>query len=338
MQRGSGVRLLCTAVAVLALAALPAAGCGDDDSDSDSGSGGGNAAEQAASITVGVVDPDLGSIALLEAIDVLERDGHDVESVEVAEPELAIEGIADGRFQFSGETTSTALTAAQKGAPVTLIGDLVGNAWSVWTSADITSCEELDGQRFGIFSQGSVATAMVKNWVAQTCPGTQPEYLVLGESSTRFAALQAGEIAGTALELADTLRIEDGQLRELVDFQEELPELRPSTLYANSEYISAEPEATQAFIDAVAEVDDQINEDPAHLAELIRKHLPDTENIEEVAEAYSGANLFEVSALTPESLEYSIDFFEQAESIEPGLTVEDVADFTFVEEVESGAG
>lgn len=328
MKTGSRGPIAALAAVVLAATAAVGAGCGGDDNGDGDEAG-------AVSFTVGVVDPDLGSIALLEAIDVLKEDGHDVKSAEVAEPELAIEGIARGRFQFSGETTSTALLANQEGAPVTLIGDLVGNAWSVWAQPNITACEDLDGERFGIFSQGSVATAMVRNWIDQTCPGTEPEFLVLGESSTRFAALQAGEIAGTALELSDTLGIEEGELRQLVDFQQELPDLRPSTLYANSEFIEQDPEATQTFIDAVAEVDEQINEDAEFLAELIRKHLPDTENVEEVAAAYSGVNLYDVTALTEESLEGTIEFFEQAESIEPGLTVDGVADLSFVEEVET---
>lgn len=331
MRRGPRAKILYLAVGLFAAFGLIGAGCGGDD---DGGDGGGGESGTY-SFSVAVVDPDLGSIALLEAIDVLRENGHDVESPEVAEPELAIEGIARDRFQFSGETTSSALSANQEGAPVVLIGDLVGNVWSVWATDEIESCEDLDGQRFGIFSQGSVATAMVKNWVEDTCPGTQPKYLVLGDSSTRLAALEAGEIAGTALSLGDTLQIESESLHQLVDFQEELPELRPSTLYANSEYIEQEPEATQAFIDAVAEVDAQINEDVDYLAGLIREHLPDTESVEEIAEEHSGANLYDVTALNADNLEYTIDFFERAGSIEPGLTVEDVANFSFIEEVES---
>ncbi|HEX2128040.1 MAG TPA: ABC transporter substrate-binding protein [Solirubrobacterales bacterium] len=315
------------AIALAGLLTVLVAACGDDDDD-----GGGEAAGGPLSFTVGVVDPDLGSIALLEAIDVLKQDGNDIQDVEVAEPELAIEGLAQGRFQFSGETTSTALTANQQGAPVKLIGDLAGNAWSMWVSEEISACEDLDGRRFGIFSQGSVATAMVKNWVAQTCPGTEPEYLVLGDSSTRFAALQAGEIDGTALELSDSLTIDESEgLTQLVDFAEEFPELRPSTLYANAEFIESDPEATQSFIDAVNEVDQQISEDPDYLAGLIEKHLPDTEDIEGVARAYSERDLFDVTALTAESLEDTIAFFEEAGSIEPGLSPEDAADLSFVE-------
>lgn len=315
------------------LLAMGTAACGSDDDSEGGDSAGGT--EGSFEFTVGVVDPDLGSIALLEAIDVLRKAGNQVEDVEVAEPELAIEGLAQERFHFSGETTSTALTAAQQGAPVKLIGDLAGNAWSLWATEDVAACEDLDGRRFGIFSQGSVATAMVKNWVGQTCPGTEPEYLVLGDSSTRFAALQSGEIDGTALELADSLNIgEDEGLHELVNFDDEFPGLNPSTLYANTDFVESNPEATQAFIDAVNEVDEQIREDPAYLEGLIEKHLPDTEDIPSVARAYSERDLFDVTALTAESLEYTMSFFEQAGSIEPGLAPEDAADLTFVDAIE----
>lgn len=321
-------------VAVLVCAAVAVAGCGEEDPPAGGSPGGGESSSggEPASFTIGVVDPDLGSIALLEAIEVLRGQGHEVEDVEVAEPELAIEGLAQDRFQFSGETTSAALTANQQGAPIKLIGDLAGNAWSLWAQDGIDSCDDLDGRRIGIFSQGSVATAMVKSWIADNCAQAEPEYLVLGDSSTRFAALQSGEIDATALELSDSLTIEESdELHQLVDFGEAFPDLRPSTLYANAEFIESNPEATQAFIDAVHEVDQQIQEDPQYLEGLIEKHLPDTENIEQVAQAYSERDLFDVAALTPQAVEDTISFFEQAGAVEPGLSAEDAANLSFVE-------
>lgn len=325
-------RVACVAGAL----ALTAAGCGGDDGGSDAGSSsGGEGAAAKHSFTVAVVDPDLGSVSLLAAIEELKKAGHEVKQVEVAEPELAIEGIARGRFQFSGETTSTALTAAQQGAPLRLIGDLVANAWAVWSQSSITSCEDLDDKRIGVFSQGSVATVMVKNWVDQTCPGTKPQYLVLGESSTRYAALKAGEIDATALELSDSIQIEQedtGKLRKLVDFETELPDLRPSTLYANAEFIEQNPEAAQAFIDAVKKVGDEISASPQYLEQIIGEHLEDFEGdaLKQTAQAYSERGMFKVDALTPETLQYTIDFFEEAGSVKPGLAPEDVGDLRFV--------
>lgn len=316
--------------------ALVLAACGTDGGEAPTDAGDGSApAGETYTMTIAVVDPDVPSVPLLEAAQVLEEAGHDVTVEEVAEPELAIEGLVRGNFDFSGESISPALIAIQEGAPIVVIGDVVGNEWALYAGEGIESCEDLDGMRIGLFSEGSVATAMVREWIEQECSGIEPEYLVIGGSDVRAQALLAGEIDATALTIADiaVLEQEGTEVNLLVDFGESLSELRPSALYANADFVAENPEATQAFLAAVLEVHDQINADPAYLEGIVMEHLPEVDEaiLESVAAEYVEKGLFDAAALTEENLAFTIEFFVGAGVIDPGLEPADIADLSHVE-------
>ena len=295
-------------------------------------SGGGN--DDAQSFSVAVIEPDITTVPLLAALDDLREDGYDIEVVELAEPELAIEGLSNGDYAISAESTSPALVAIEAGAPIKIIADVIGNQWAVYGQQGVTSCNDLVGQPFGIFSEGAVATAMVRDWVSQDCSDGEPEYLVIGGSDVRAQALLQGQIQATALEISDVVTLSaagDAEFTEIVDFGEKLPDLHPQTVYANEEFLSGQPEAAQAFVDALIAQHEQINADPSHLVGLVEEHLGESDDLTlEIATRYVDDGLFDAGALTTESIQGTIDFFIDAGVVSEALTAEDVADLSFI--------
>ncbi|MGH3587820.1 MAG: ABC transporter substrate-binding protein, partial [Pseudonocardia sp.] len=175
-----------------------------------------------------------------------------------------------------------------------------------------------------------------KDWVANNCsPGTQPDYLTIGASNVRAQALTAGEIDATTLEVSDVVTLESSDqanFAKVVDFAEELPDLRPQTVYANAEFTTEHRDVTQAFVTALAEEHAKINADPQHLVELVGRYLPEEDpgEIAEVAQRYVDAKLFDAGALTEQNMQATIDFFARAGVLEPGLTVQDAVDLSFI--------
>jgi ABC-type nitrate/sulfonate/bicarbonate transport system substrate-binding protein len=316
--------LIAAGLATITVAALAAC------SPTDSGSGG-----DKVGFTIAVIEPDITTAPLLAAAATLEADGYDIEIVELAEPELAIEGLARGDYAISAEATSPALIAIEQDAPIRIIADVIGNQWAVYSQEGIADCNDLVGQPFGIFSEGAVATAMVREWVAQECTEGEPEYLVIGGSDVRAQALLSGQIQATALEIADVVTLSatgDVEFNQLVDFGDELPDLHPQTVYANADFLANEPEAAQAFIDALIAEHEAINADPQYLVDLAVEHLGAEADdvLLEIANAYVDAGLFDAGALTDENMQGTIDFFIGAGVIGEGQTVEDVADLSFL--------
>lgn len=286
------------------------------------------------SFTVALIEPDLTSVPLMAAVDTIREAGFSVDVVELAEPELAIEGLAKGDYAISAEATSPALIAIEKGAPIRIIADVIGNQWAVYGNESIHECNDLIGRPVGIFSEGAVATAMVKEWVAAECAGGEPEYLVIGGSDVRAQALLSNQIDATALEISDVVTLTetaDAQFNEIVNFGKALPHLHPQTVYANAEFLQSSPEAAQAFVDALVAEHVRINADPAYLVSLAVKYLGAAEDATQlaIAQAYVDAGLFDAAGLTEENVQATVDFFAGAGVIGK-LTTSQVADLSFL--------
>ncbi|MEU4615014.1 ABC transporter substrate-binding protein [Streptomyces umbrinus] len=290
------------------------------------------------SFTVALIEPDIAAVPLLAAVDAVREQGFDVKVEEAAEPELAIEGLVRGDYQFSAEATSPALVAMSKGAPIRIVADAVGNQWAVYGARNRADCDQLDGRPFGIFSEGSVATAMVRQWVSRDCrKGSEPEYLTIGGSDARAQALLSGQIDATALEVTDAITLERAGggkgLHRLADFKEVFPGLHPQTVYANEDYLDQHRGPSQAFIDALVAEHRKINADPDYLVSLMKKYLPeayDEETAKITSRRYVEAGLFDAAGLTPRSVQRTVDFFADA-GIVKHMPVEDVADLSFVD-------
>ncbi|SEG99804.1 NitT/TauT family transport system substrate-binding protein [Nonomuraea solani] len=312
---------------IAALAVLSAtAACG--------GGGAGTNADGTSSFTVAVIEPDITTVPILAAVDAVRQAGHKVEVVELAEPELAIEGLAKGDYAISAEATSPALIAIEQDAPIKIIADVIGNQWAIYGKPGIASCDDLSGRPFGIFSEGAVATAMAKEWVGAQCgAGKKPDYLTIGGSDVRAQALVAGEIDATPLEVSDVVALEGGtKFAQVVDFGKTLPDLHPQTVYANADFLTGHKAAAQAFVTALVREHAKINADPRHLVGLVAKYLPDEKpaDVAEIAKRYVTAGLFDAGALTEQNVQGTIDFFARAGVIKPGMTARDAADLSFL--------
>jgi ABC-type nitrate/sulfonate/bicarbonate transport system substrate-binding protein len=296
----------------------------------------GGSAGTADSFTVAVIEPDITTVPILAAVDAVRAAGHPVEVVELAEPELAIEGLAKGDYAISAEATSPALIAIEQDAPIKIIADVVGNQWAVYGRPGVSTCNDLNGRPFGIFSEGAVATAMAKEWVHTECgAGIQPSYLTIGGSDVRAQALLAGQIDATPLEISDVAALESAagaQFVKVVDFAQRLPDLHPQTVYANGDFLADRRDLAQAFVSALVQEHAKINADPQYLVGLVQKYLPDDadENTAAIARRYVEAGLFDATGLTDQNVQGTIDFFVRAGVLEGGMTAADAADLSFV--------
>jgi NitT/TauT family transport system substrate-binding protein len=287
--------------------------------------------------TVAFTSIGLSSVALLAAIDELKTQGYTIDTPEVADNNLIVQGVSTGEFQFSSGTTLAVMIAAKTGAPVKIIGNRIGNEWTVASVATIADCAGLNGKRYAHHSEAAVSTAMGRNWVAESCPGTTPEEVIIAGSDNRANALIADQIDATELELSDTISLlasQGDKFHVLTSFSETLPDLKPSTIYGNSEYMAENPGDVVALLTAVLAENQKISEDADYLKELAIKYLPNVnqDTLDEVAAQYVELGLFEPDGgVTAEQLEYTIGFFEDAQALEAGLTVDQVADLSFLE-------
>ena len=276
-------------------------------------------------------------VGILTAIDNLRSEGWEIETPELAASELQVEGVARGEFQMSTGATNAVAVAVEQGSPVHMFVSRVRNEWTLYAASDYPTCESLGGARLAIHSEGSPATFMTRNWIEETCPGTQPSYIILPGSENRYAALLAGEIDASPIELSDAIKLEaeggDAYTR-LTSFAETLPELEPTNIYGNPEWMAQNPNTVAIFTAELLSEHRKFNEDPGYLREKVLEHLPQTdeENLDAVVEAYVEADMFPVDGgMSPESQEYTINFFAEAGLIGDQVTPSDAYDRTYLE-------
>jgi NitT/TauT family transport system substrate-binding protein len=326
-----------TLSACLLLAAGTLAACGGSGNAQSASGGEGEAAKPSFTVAhTGVAG--VSSVALYAAIDDLREQGYEIEAPVIAESELVVEGVNNGDFQFSSGVSHGTLIAIQKGAPITWVSERAANEWAIFGVSDIESCEDLDGRRLAIHSEGAVSTAMVRTWIDENCPGIEPEYVIISGSPNRAQALVADQVDASPMELSDviTLQASEGdRFRIIANLARDLPELETTTVYANSDFLEEHPQAVRDLVDAQLAQHERISDDPAYLVELINRYVEDFDPalIDQVAEAYIERGIFDpAGGLTEESVQFTIDFFQEAGIIEPGLEVDQVADFQFLNE------
>jgi NitT/TauT family transport system substrate-binding protein len=289
--------------------------------------------------TVAFTSIGVSSVALLAAIDDLKSQGYTIDTPEVADNNLIVQGVSTGEFQFSSGTTLAVMIAALSDAPVQIIGNRIGNEWTVASTSDIADCAGLQGKRYAHHSEAAVSTAMGRNWIQQDCPGTTPEEVIIAGSDNRANALIAAQIDATELELSDAISLlatQGDKFHVLTSFSETLPDLKPSTIYGNTEYMTENPGDVVALLQATLAQHEKINADPEYLKSLATKYLPNVnqDTIDEVAAQYVELGLFETDGgITTEGVTYTIDFFVKANALEDGLTVDEAADLSYLEMV-----
>jgi NitT/TauT family transport system substrate-binding protein len=292
--------------------------------------------------TVAFTSRGLSSVAMMEGIAVLNSKGYTIDTPEIAQSNLIVEGILQNQFQVTSGTTLSFLVAAQKNGPIRTIGNRLNNEWTLTSKAAIKTCNDTNGKVWAHHTESAVSTAMARAWVAANCTGgkSSAQEVFIQGSDVRRAALSANQIDVAELELSDAMAITagDGATKYFVlaPFNKDLPNLKPSMIAANSTWMAANPGDVVALLKATTEINRKINADPtgAYLKGLAEKHVPNAiqaATIGPIAKSYAEAKLFPGDGgLALSDLAFTIKFFEDAGSLPKGLTNATAADLTFL--------
>jgi NitT/TauT family transport system substrate-binding protein len=260
-------------------------------------------------------------VSVMTAIDILNDSGWTIDTPELSASELQVEGVARGEFDMSAGSTNSVLTAVQAEFPIKMVVERVKTEWTLYADAGSPTCQDLDGVTLAIHSEGSPATFMTRNWIGLNCPDIEPNYLILPGSENRFAALLAGEINASPIELSDAIALEaeaPGDFTRLASFSADLPDLRTTNVYGNTEFMEANPNTVTIFIKTIVEQNRRFLEDPEYLKEMALEHTGvNVDNIDAIVAAYSELEMFDPDGgLSPASQEYTVNFFIEAGQVE----------------------
>ena len=289
---------------------------------------------------------DIDDVAALLAFEKMQDEGFAVAPTFYAQGELAAAAVATGQADFGVGASTVWLSAIIAGEDLVGIMEQTANGWSIMGINDVGGCEEIGGMRTAIHSEGSVSTAMLRAYIEENCPGTEPEYLVIPGSENRAAALMAGEIDVTPAELIDSIRVQElqpGEFHRIANFATDLPGLKTGGYWVRRDFAEANPATMESFIRNILETHRRINDEPEWFIEQVPRFLEmedeDIALLPGIVDALLAIDNYpQNGGLTLEAGQFTIDFFTDAGRLDPGLSTEDAYDLSYVEAVLADIG
>ena len=289
--------------------------------------------------TVVFTSPGLSSAPMLAALDKMRGDGYKIDVSVIESSELVVQGIAGGQFQFGSGANNAVLAAIEKGARMQTLMARIANEWTLYVrKATIKTCADLGGKKVAIHSEGSISTAMLRNYVSTVCPGTAPTYVIIAGSPNRVAALLADQIDATPAELSDTLKIDaeaSDRFGLLTSFAKDLPNLQTTSVHVNTAWAKDNPGTVYAVVKAILTEYRRIAGNAAELEADAKKYVGDQIDLKSLpaaAKKYAELNMFPVNGgNTRQNLQYSHDFFKTAGVISTTIPLETWSDLSYLE-------
>ena len=221
--------------------------------------------------------PDQAYLPILMALDTMKSEGYAVkDNVDFKSTQLGFQALQNNQVQLSSSGVTDPATAIDKGLKIKVIDARGNNVWSIVSKSSIATCDQLNGQKMGLFSTTGVSTAYVKIYMQTTCPNVKTNDVIIPDSVLRRQALEAGQIDASPLEGDDVVRImkdKPGQFHVLADIAKQLPGIGRDVVVTNDVMLSQHPAVVQAFVKAHLEAIRSIYKDPSTLVALDNKYL-----------------------------------------------------------------
>ena len=283
--------------------------------------------------------PDFTQIALTKWQQLLEEQGVTVEFVNVEGGDVAfrtmIAGSAD--FNVGGITHLVNLVQATDEEVKLIAIDAVATDYIIVCQPEITSVDQLVGARLGINRPGDSGDSVMR--AALRGVGfdvEQAEFLQIGGTSARVAALLSGQIDCGPAHAAEAFTATDEGLTNLMLAHEGIGPYPQTGLMTTEAYLTDNPELTQRVVDAFVEAQRWAAGSKDEYIELSHEVVEElSDDIRSRAyDVLDEIGLFGVDGgLTPELLESFIEIELQAGTIEGEVPPQDEwVDFSFVDD------
>jgi NitT/TauT family transport system substrate-binding protein len=295
----------------------------------------------AAPLTIRVAytsDKGLSDIPNLLAQQRLSTQGYVFQPTFYASGELALAALAQGQADLAYGAPFTFWIAIGKGAKVKLISEKISSTFLVAGISKIQSCTDFSGQRVGINSTGAFNTALIKLYITQNCPSTEPQLVVVSGSDTRAAAMLAGQLDASLLEISDWEQLNakaPGQFHIIMNFAQDLPQVVGVGLFVNEDFAAQHPEAVKAYLRANLEVNRDIAADHSILLNEAVKQLDiEADTLRPVVEDYFKIKAWDVNGgSTDAKIKANVDFLKTLDGFDQTITPERGADLSYLNAV-----
>jgi ABC-type nitrate/sulfonate/bicarbonate transport system substrate-binding protein len=273
--------------------------------------------------------PNFADIPAVLMTRALASAGYDVAITAFAHASLAAEALARGDMDVGFGGLSTYWAAAARGAPIVAVAEQARGVHVLVAAGPLRECAALAGQRLGVNNLGATGGTLVEAYVAEACPGTRPQMLVMPGATTRAAAFVSGGLDAAVLmreDYIDLARRTPERIGLVEDFSTRWT-LATAGVLVNVRFAEASPEIVQDLVGGYLSAIRAVVDDPARLAAAATDILGDGRDWRPVAEAFVSANTWPADGgLEPAVIRDTIAFLVQAGNlpgdVDPGRLID----------------
>ncbi|MGH7832851.1 MAG: ABC transporter substrate-binding protein [Candidatus Binatia bacterium] len=221
------------------------------------------------------------------------KQGLDVEIIYIPAGSTAIQAMISGEIRIGwGNEAAGVLTSHAAGFPLKMIAVLVNKfVYSFVTPPGINKPQDLKGKSVAVsrFGSGSdfITRMALKSWGLD--PVKDVTVLQIGNSPARLAAMLAGKVHGSILNLSQQTRARKGGLRILADLSQIDVEYPQGVIYTTPAFIAKRPDLLSKFTRAYVESVGLFKTNRQAALHIIEKHtgLTDKEEATEYYDTFS---------------------------------------------------
>jgi ABC-type nitrate/sulfonate/bicarbonate transport system substrate-binding protein len=283
----------------------------------------------------GFVELDPTELPTRITIERLNADGWNIEMTELAAADLSAQALDQGTIQMNSSSIVDPLRAVQAGADISWAFESHQGEYVFITRAEFADCQALDGKTFGMHGETSSSSLAGRTWLEDEC-GVTPEILIIPGGDNRVVALINGQLDSTVTQLFDWLTLKEQAPNDfhVLDTGDLFTAISGTAFYVNSEFATQREAVAVAFIAEQLKTYRMIREDPSILADKIRSDLPEypAELADiTVTEYLDTIGAFPANGGDTDMVENAIAYFTEIEELQPGLTVDQVANRTLLD-------
>jgi ABC-type nitrate/sulfonate/bicarbonate transport system substrate-binding protein len=281
---------------------------------------------------------DVRDVPMLMALDDLEGQGYTIEKTNMSSGSLIADALARGDADIGLVNSQTMWLAIAKGAPVRTIAKFTSPTTIVVAGAGIRSCQGLDGKRLGVATTAGLSPILFRLHLQGNCPGTEPRFIVIGESAGRAAALLAGEIDALIAPGEEFVKLQHeapGKFHALMSYAEEFPDVLIDCLHVRLPWAEQHRRCIKDFLGALFRAQRRVMSSPGLLVdESVRRLGLDRATAEAVSRAHLSMAIWDANGgPTTHDVQKTIDLMTEMAVLPRGLRVSDVADLSYLNEV-----
>lgn len=258
-------------IALLAVLCLALVACGGSDGNegesneteseatgSQDGEGGTGAPESDTLRVAFASEPDFTQIMNFKWLeDLRTQDNLEVEELFFDSSQDAFRALVAGEADIAVGTILSAIALVQEGGEnvKVIASDLKAPDYLMVTTPDIGSLEDLKGKKVGISTPGDISDTLTR--VVLSREGIDPaevDFLQIGGTSARMAALLEGQISGGAAHAAEGLSAVEQGLKNTFAYGEAVPDYLQHGVIVKQDWLDANPNLAQItvnrFVDA----------------------------------------------------------------------------------------